>query len=63
MRCEHCQGVGLVAGLEWAHVIDSLFREQVWWPCHECKGSGIVSCCEGSEQGGQLPEVEKKEDE
>lgn len=51
MLCEKCLGKGVIR--RWL----SLMGGDMWAdePCPLCLGLGIVSCCEGSERGGQLP--------
>ena len=56
MRCEACQGTGTIQ-------VMGLPNDHLWVsPCPECHGTKIVSCCEGSERGGQLPEVDKEDE-
>lgn len=50
MRCEACQGRGLIT-VCWpipniARRRNALVYED--WPCASCNGSGIASCCEGA---------------
>jgi len=55
MRCETCQGKGFRPGPRAVDPKDPSTDAVLWYPCLECQGTGIVSCCEGSERGGQLP--------
>jgi len=61
MKCDMCVGEGQlsVAKLEAIGASDAWLdaaRSGNPVPCPECQGTGIISCCEGSERGGQLEE-------
>lgn len=60
MRCEPCGGSGEV---------EAVIRDTKWgritglYPCQQCGGTGILSCCEGSERHGQLDTKKEAEAE
>lgn len=54
MRCDPCQGTGRVLVRDENGSVKFLSAEPVQRFCTDCRGSGQVSCCEGSERHGQL---------
>lgn len=49
MRCERCQGIGVCPSFRYANVCVVGERRRIVnlpYPCPDCGGSGIASCCE-----------------
>jgi len=42
MNCPKCHGRGVVH-----EAFDAWCEVWHWLPCYDCRGSGIVHCCEG----------------
>ncbi len=54
MKCEFCEN-----GMVYFKPLPEYGLGERWLPCAICHG-GRVSCCEGSERHGQLPDKEKE---
>jgi len=54
MRCETCQGAGMVSGL---------WPEWMRGPCSDCNGTGIAHCCDGLREQPEHVESPRNRDQ
>lgn len=59
MRCEPCHGSGQIKIPPTPATVTQGARILISWRvCPECRGTGVVSCCEGFERDAGVPGVD-----